>query len=75
MKIIEIQVAQRKRLARLTGTTDKFLQHLQSGRRSASADMATRIEKSAKRMGLDVPRESLCAACGRCDLARKARKA
>ena len=74
MTLNDIDPKKRKRLAALAQTTDRTLQHIQAGRRQASAAMAIRIERAAKRIGLEVPRESLCAACGGCDLARKARK-
>jgi hypothetical protein len=73
-KLTEVTIAQRRRIAALAGTSDAVVRHIQSGARQASSTMAIKIERAAKRIGLDVPRESLCAACGGCDLARKARK-
>jgi DNA-binding transcriptional regulator YdaS (Cro superfamily) len=75
MKFEDITVGQRKRIASLMGTSDGSLRHVHAGRRQASAETAIRIERAAKRIGLDIKRESLCEACGRCDLAKKARKA
>ena len=74
MKIKDITTDQRKRIARLAKTSDGFLRHVQSGRRKASAEMAIRIEAAAARVGVEIRRESLCAACGGCDLAREARE-
>lgn len=74
MKIEDLTTTQRKRIAALAKTSDGSLRHVQSGRRQASADMAIRVEAAARRIGLDIKRESLCAACGGCELARKARK-
>ena len=54
--------------------SDAVLRHIQTGRRKASAEMAVRIEKAAKKAGVDVPRESLCETCRKCDLAKAARK-
>ena len=73
MKIKDITTEQRKRIARLAKTSDGFMRHVQAGRRRPSAEMAIRIEVAAGRIGVDLPRESLCAACGGCDLARAAR--
>ncbi len=75
MKLTDITVSQRKRLAELADTSDATLRNLQHGRRNASAEFAIRVEKGAKRMGLEVRRESVCEACGKCELARAARKA
>ena len=74
MKIKDLTPEQRRRIATLAKTTDGALRHVQSGRRQASADMAIRVEAAAKRVGLSLPRESLCSACGGCDLAKRARK-
>lgn len=75
MKITGLTVPQRKRIAALAKTTDGGLRHVQAGRRQASADLAIRIEKAAKRIGVELRREDLCAACGGCELARAGRKA
>jgi DNA-binding transcriptional regulator YdaS (Cro superfamily) len=74
MKLSDITVAQRKRIAALAKTSDGALRHIQAGRRQASADMAIAVERAAKRVGLEIKREDLCAACGGCELARKARR-
>lgn len=74
MKLTDLTTEQRKRVADLAGSTDDSLRHIQRGRQPVSARLAIAIEKAAKKVGLDVRRESLCAACGGCDLAKKARK-
>jgi len=73
MKLTDLTIKQRKRVAKLAKTSDATLRNLQHGRRAASAEFAIRVEKAARRAGLDVPREGLCLACGACDLAKKAR--
>lgn len=78
MKTIPIKSTTRRQRATLAakmrvalGTLD----HIASGLRQASADMAGRIEKaSVETLGVRITRESLCGACKRCDLARTARK-
>lgn len=66
---------QRQVIAEAIGTSERALQHIQAGRRQASASMAIRIERVASTLGLDIRRESLCSACRGCDLAKKARGA
>lgn len=73
MKLKDLTVAQRKRLASLAKISDGGLRHAQTGRRNLSADAAIKLERAAKRIGLDLPREGLCAACGKCELAKIAR--
>ena len=76
MKITELSFAQRAKVAENLGLqSDAVLRHIQTGRRKASAEMAVRIEKAAKKAGVDLPRESLCETCRKCDLAKAARKA
>ena len=74
MSLTDLTLTQRKRLAKLAKTSDKYLNHLQSGRRHASAELAIRLERGAARMGIDLPREELCAACGKRELAKRARE-
>ena len=72
-KLTDIDPATRKQLAGRAKTSDRMLQHIQVGRRQPSAMMAIRIERAAKKLGLDIRRESLCSACRGCDLAKRAR--
>lgn len=75
MKITELTPPVRQKIADNLGLgSDAVLRHIQTGRRKASADMAVRIEKAAKKAGVDIPRESLCETCRKCDLAKVARK-
>jgi hypothetical protein len=74
MNIRDITPEQRRRIAELAKTTEGSLRHVQFGRRQASAEMAIRIEAAAAKCGLKIKRESLCAACGGCTLARAARR-
>lgn len=60
----------REKLARLAGTTADVLRQYASEHRYASAEKAIKIEKAAEKMGLDVPRGSLCEACRTCEYAR-----
>lgn len=52
------------------------LDHIAGGLRQPSADMARRIEEATIKLGWPAPitRESLCSACGKCELAKTARK-
>jgi hypothetical protein len=75
MKITDLTPEVRQKIADLLELgSDAVLRHIQTGRRKASAAMAVRIEKAAKRVGVDLPRESLCETCRKCDLAKAARK-
>lgn len=58
----------RERVARDAGTSTATLSQYVTGNRSMSAAKAMLVEKAT-----GVPRESLCAACGACDLAKIAR--
>jgi len=58
-------------LAAKAGTSLKYVQHIASGRRQASAAMAGAIEKAS---GGDVGRETLCAACKSCPYLKACRK-
>lgn len=74
MKLKDVTVAQRHQIADNAGVDREVLRHLQAGRRPVGPAVAGRIEKAAKRIGLDIRRESMCEACRGCDLAKKARK-
>lgn len=62
-----------KRMRVALGTLD----HIASGMRQPSANMARKIEEATIALGWAAPitRESLCEACNKCDLAKTARKA
>lgn len=76
MKITDLKPPLRRKIADILGlASDAVLRHIQTGRRKASAGMAIRIEKAAKKAGVEITRESLCDDCRGCDLAKKARKA
>lgn len=60
MKLTDLTIKQRKRVAKLAKTSDATLRNLQHGRRAASAEFAIRVEKAAKRAGIDLPRR-VCA--------------
>lgn len=74
MKLKHVTVEQRHQIADEAGIDRDVLRHLQAGRRPISAVRAQSIERAAKQIGLDIPRESMCEACRKCDLAKKARK-
>jgi DNA-binding transcriptional regulator YdaS (Cro superfamily) len=74
MKLTELNPKQRAQLAKLVPTSADVLRHIATGARQPSAAMASAIERAAKKMKLDIQRETLCAACGLCELARAARK-
>lgn len=71
MKLNHMTLPQLKALAVKAGSSLKYLQHLSSGRRQASAAMAGVIEKAS---GGEVGRETLCAACKSCPYLKKCRK-
>lgn len=77
MKLSDTTPEQQKRIAALMGgtTTYNSLRHIAAGRVGASASMAVAIERAAKRIGLDIPRESLNAGCRGCEFAKTCRKA
>jgi hypothetical protein len=72
-KFRDVSVEQRKAIAEKAGIDKDVLRHLQKGRRPINAAVARLIEKAAKHFGLDIPRESMCEACRKCELAKKAR--
>jgi hypothetical protein len=62
------------RLAPLAKTTQGSLRGYQNGMRRMSAEMAIRVEKAAKRLGLNLPRELHAGGCSTCEFARICRK-
>lgn len=79
MKIIRFENTTRRQravLAKKMRVSLGTLDHIASGLRQPSADMARRIEEAGVKLGGPVTvRESLCKACGRCELAKVARRA
>jgi hypothetical protein len=73
MKLKDLSRANRKVLANKAKTSIGTLDHIASGVRKASAEMAGIIENAALKLGWDIRRESLCAACKGCELAKIAR--
>jgi hypothetical protein len=72
----ESTAEEKRALAAAAGTTyDNLYQMAKAyrtgGKVSVTPDMARRLEKASKGA---LRREDLCPACGRCDLAEKARK-
>ena len=74
---------ERKRLAKAANTTEGHLRQVSGGYRNGGAasttpDLARQLEKAVyklRREGLPtINRESLCIACGRCELAKIARE-
>jgi len=73
---------QKQQLAKLANTSVGTLQQIAGGYRNGgkintTPDLARRVEVASSKMvevGLpEIPRESLCQACGRCELAKQAR--
>jgi hypothetical protein len=76
MKIKDTTRRERTILAKKMRVALGTLDHIASGIRQPSADMARRIEEATIKLGWPViTRESLCRACGKCELAKRARKA
>lgn len=80
MKTVRIESTTRRErttLAKKMRVALGTLDHIASGIRQPSANMARRIEEATIALGWEAPitRESLCEACGKCDLAKAARKA
>lgn len=78
--LAEATAAEQQRLAEAAGTSRAHLRHLNTGKRHASADLASRIERASKRLHKQsagrlplIPRTSLCAACMACEFAKLAK--
>lgn len=71
MKLNHLTLPQLKALAAKAGSSLKYLQHLATGRRQASAAMAGAIEKAS---GGEITRDTLCAACKSCPHFKASRK-
>jgi hypothetical protein len=74
MKLNQLSSEQREELAAVTDTNADSIRHLGKGRRGASAEMAIKLEKGAKKIGIPLLREDMCVGCGKCEFAKKARK-
>lgn len=71
MKLNHLTLTELRDLAKRANTTLKYVQHIASGRRQASAAMAGAIEKAS---GGEIGRETLCAACKSCPHLKTSRK-
>lgn len=71
MKLSHMTLADLRDLAKRAGTSFRYVQHIASGRRRASAAMAGAIEKAS---GGEIGRETLCAACKSCPYLKACRK-
>ncbi len=71
----DLTAEQLKKLAPLAKTTYGTLRQVAAGRRSLSASMAIDVERAAKRIGINLPREQHASACAKCEFARACRKA
>lgn len=75
IRIADTTRQQRAALAAKMRVALGTLDHIASGLRKASAEMAGKIEKaSTEVLGVAITRESLCSACKKCELAKTARK-
>ena len=50
-----------------------YLRKLAHGERTASAEVAVRMERTARKFSIPITREDLCPACRKCELAKFAR--
>jgi hypothetical protein len=75
MNLIDLTPLQRRRLAALAGCSEGALRHASAGRRGISSQMAIRLERAARRMGLVLRREDMNAGCKGCEFAKQCRKA
>lgn len=68
---------EQERLALLAKTSRGHLYHISCGNRDASADLARRLEHASRKLNASNPalpiiyRGDLCAACGKCEFARR----
>lgn len=62
------------RLAPLAKTSQDSLRGYQNGSRKMSSEMAIRVERAGKRIGLNLPRELHANGCAQCEFARICRK-
>ena len=74
MKITDITAEQARKIAALLAITTNAFRAVVKGRRGTSSLRAIAIEKAAKRIGLDIRRESLNAGCAKCEFAKRCRK-
>ena len=74
MKLIDLTPIQRRRLAALAGCSEGSLRHASAGRRGISSHMAIRLERAAKRMGVELHREDMNVGCKTCEFAKRCRK-
>jgi hypothetical protein len=74
MKLIDLTPLQRRRLAVLAGCSEGSLRHSSAGRRGISSQMAIRLERAARRMGIVLRREDMNAGCHACEFARQCRR-
>ena len=73
-KITDLPAAVLRKLSALTGISYDMLRHYASGRRGMKSLTAIRIERSARKLRLDLRREDLNDGCAQCEFARACRK-
>jgi len=74
MKLKDLTPTQRAAIAKHAKLNADSVRQLSTGYRGASAKTAIRIERAAKKLGLEITRESLCDGCSMCEFAKAARK-
>jgi len=75
MKLSDLTPKQTQELAPLVPTTPETMRQYVSGRRGVSSVRAIAIEKAAKKMGLDIRRETMNDGCAKCEFAKTCRSA
>jgi hypothetical protein len=74
MTLSDLTPTQLARLAVEAGTSAKYLKHIIDGRRSASVNMAARLEAAGRRLRLALGRETMSADCRACPYLKACRK-
>lgn len=74
MKLDQLTPDQRQALADVTDTNADSIRHLGKSRRGASAVHAIKLEKGAKKIGIELRREDMCVGCAGCEFAKQARR-
>ena len=73
-KLSQLKPTEREQIAELVPMDPGSVRNISAGRRKASALTAILIERAARKLGLDIRRESMCEGCRKCEFAKAARK-
>ena len=74
LKLSDLTTAALHKVSALSGISYDMLRHYASGRRGVKSLTAIRIERSARKLRLDLRREDLNDGCAQCEFARACRK-